>query len=72
MAVTAKESTELAAQASPVAEAVAPEPGAVEYPDRPWIARSVRQADAVGLGNAAVQHHFRDLDDALVAMELVV
>lgn len=72
MAVTAKKSTELSAQASPVSQAVASEPDAVEYPDRPWIAQSVRHGDAVGLAKAALQHHFRDPDDALVAMELVV
>lgn len=72
MAVTATKSTECAAQASPVAEVVAPEPDAVEYPDRPWIAQSVRHGDAVGLAKAALQHHFRDRDDVLVAMELVV
>lgn len=72
MAVTATKSAELAAQASPVAEAVTPEPDAVEYPDRPWIAQSVRHGDAVGLAKAALHHHFRDRDDVLVAMELVV
>ena len=48
------------------------EPDAVEYPDRPWVAQSVWQGDAVGLAEAALRHHFRDRDDVLVAMELVV
>ena len=71
MAVTATKTTERAEQASP-AEVVASKPDAVEYPDRPWIAQSVRHGDAVGLAKAALQHHFRDRDDVLVAMELVV
>lgn len=72
MAVMATKSTELAAEASPVAEVVASKPDAVEYPERHWIAQSVWHGNAVGLAKAALQYHFRDRDDVLVAMELVV
>ncbi|MCY4597394.1 MAG: hypothetical protein OXC19_21655, partial [Bryobacterales bacterium] len=72
MSVTASTSKERSTGASPVAEAVAPEPDAVEYPEGHWIAQSVWHGDAVRLATAALRHHFRDRDDALVAMELVV
>ena len=72
MSVTASSSKELSTGASPVAEAVAPEPDAVEYPEGHWIAQSVWHGDAVRLATAALHHHFRDRDDVLVAMELVV
>ena len=67
MAGTASSSTELSALASPVAEA-----DAVEYPERQWIAQSVWHGDAVRLATDALQHRFRDREDVLVAMELVV
>ncbi|MDE0103105.1 MAG: hypothetical protein OXN89_12055 [Bryobacterales bacterium] len=51
---------------------MASEPDAVEYPERHWIAQSVWHRDAVGLAKAALEHHFRDRDDVLVAMELAV
>ena len=72
MSVTASSSKELSTGASPVVEAVAPEPDAVEYPEGHWIAQSVWHGDAVRLATAALHHHFRDRDDVLVAMELVV
>ena len=72
MSVTASNSTELSTLASPVAEAVAPEPDAVEYPEGHWIAQSVWHGDAVRQATVALLHHFRDHDDVLVAMELVV
>ena len=72
MSETACSSTELSARASPVAEAAASEPDAVEYPEGHWIAQSVWHGDAVRLATAALHHHFRDRDDVLVAMELVV
>ena len=72
MSVTSSRSTALSPVGSPVAERVPREPDAVEYPDRPWIAQSVWQGDAVGLAEAALRHHFRDRDDVLVAMELLV
>ena len=72
MPVTATNSTALSVAASPVAEAAASEPDAVEYPERHWIAQSVWHGDAVGLATQALRHHFRDSEDVLVAMELVV
>ena len=72
MSVPSSTSKERSRGASPVAEAVAPEPDAVEYPEGHWIAQSVWHGDAVRLATAALHHHFRDRDDVLVAMELVV
>jgi len=72
MAVTASNPTELSASTSPVAEAAASEPDAVEYPERQWIAQSVGHGDAVRLATAALEHHFRNRADVLVAMELSV
>ena len=72
MSGTASSSTELSSVASPVAEAATSEPDAVEYPERQWIAQSVWQGDAVLMATAALQNHFRDHEDVLVAMELVV
>ena len=72
MSVTASSSTQLSAGASPLTEVVAPEPDAVEYPEGHWVAQSVWHGEAVGLATAALRHHFRDRDDVLVAMELVV
>ena len=72
MSVTASNSTELSAETSPVAEAAASEPDAVEYPERQWIAQSVGHGDAVRLATTGLEHHFRNLADVLVAMELAV
>lgn len=70
--MTTSSSTELSSAASPVTEAVASEPDAVDYPERLWIAQSVWHGDGVRLATAALHHHFDDRDNALVAMELVV
>ena len=72
MSRTAFSSTELSTVASPVAKAAPSEPDAVEYPERQWIAQSVWHGDAVLLATAALRNHFRDRQDVLVAMELVV
>ena len=58
--------------ASVVTEAVAGEPDAVEYPERNWVAQSVWHGVAVRLATEALDYHFRDRDDVLVAMELAV
>ena len=63
--------TALAAAANSAAEA-AGEPDAVEYPERQWIAQSVWHGEAVLLATAALRNRFRDCEDVLVAMELVV
>ena len=72
MSVTASTTTELPAAASPAAAAAAREPDAVEYPEGHWIAPSLWHGDAVRLATAALHNHFRDREDVLVAMELVV
>ena len=72
MSVTATTTTELSAEASSAAEAAAREPDAVEYPEGHWIAQSIWHGDAVRLATAALLNHFRDREDVLVAMELVV
>ena len=72
MSVTASTTTVLPAGASTAAEGASREPDAVEYPEGHWIAQSVWHGDAVRLATAALHHHFRDREDVLVAMELVV
>ncbi|MYB52099.1 MAG: hypothetical protein F4X77_07855 [Acidobacteriia bacterium] len=72
MSETTSSSTELSRVASPLAEAAAPEPDAVEYPDRLWTAPSFWHGEAVWLATRALHRHFSDHDDVLVAMELVV
>ena len=64
--------TVLPALASPAATAVPPETEAVEYPEGNWIAQSVAHGDAVGQASTALQHHFRERQNVLVAMELMV
>ena len=72
MSVKTSSSTELSAVDSAVAEAVASEPDAVEYPEGHWIAQSVWHGDAVRLATAALHNQFANRDEALVAMELIV
>ena len=62
----------LATEAPTAAEAATSEPDAVEYPERQWIAQSVWHGDAVRLATAALRNRFRNREDVLVAMELVV
>ena len=69
---TAPSPTERSVAASPVAEVVAREAEAVEYPERHWIAQSVAHGYAVRLATVALDQRFRDREDVLVAMELVV
>ena len=52
--------------------AVGSAPDAVEYPERHWIAQSVAHGYAVRLATVGLDQHFRDREDVLVAMELVV
>ena len=56
----------------PAPEAAAAEPDDVEYPEGHWIAQSVSHGDAVGRATVALYDHFREREDVLVAMELVV
>ena len=72
MSLKANTPTALTAVAPSAAEAPAQEPDAVEYPDRQWIAQSVWHGDAIRLATNALRNCFRDREDVLVAMELVV
>ncbi|MDE0620655.1 MAG: Uma2 family endonuclease [Bryobacterales bacterium] len=56
-------------------EAVAaevPQADEVEYPEGHWVAQSVSHGDAVEQATGSLRHHFREREDVLVAMELVV
>ena len=44
----------------------------VEYPEGLWVAQSVSHGDAVEQATGVLRHHFREREDVLVAMELVV
>ena len=72
MSVTAATTKARTAVASPAVRTAEREDGAVEYPERRWIAQSVWHGDAVMLATAALRNRFRDREDVLVAMELVV
>ena len=69
MAVIATPTTEVLPAA---AEAAPHQPDDIEYPEGHWIAQSVWHGDPVRLATTALHHHFRDREDVLVAMELVV
>ena len=64
--------TEAPALGAPAEGALAEEPDAVEYPEGHWIAQSVSHGEAVRQAATALDLHFRDRQDVLVAMELVV
>ena len=64
--------TQLPTRSSPSATAVVPERDEVEYPEGHWIAQSVGHGDAVRQAATALHHFFRERNDVLVAMELVV
>ena len=72
MSVTSTATTALPPAAAAAAEAGSQEADAVEYPEGHWIAQSVWHGDAVGQAREALRNHFRDREDVLVAMELVV
>ena len=72
MSVTASTTTELPAVPSSAPVAASREPDDVEYPEGHWIAQSVWHGVAVGQARAALENHFRQREDVLVAMELVV
>ena len=57
---------------SPASTAPGPGPGAVEYPERQWIAQSIAHGEAVLQATAALRQHFDDRQHVLVAMELAV
>ena len=72
MSLKAHTPTAIAAGAPSASKTATSEPDTVEYPERQWIAQSVWHGDAVLLATAALQNHFREHEDVLVAMELVV
>ena len=49
-----------------------PQADEVEYPEGHWVAQSVSHGDAVEQATGSLRHHFREREDVLVAMELVV
>ena len=61
-----------AARTSPAAATAAPDPEDVEYPEGHWTAPSLWHGDAVRQAAAALDHHFRERQDTLVAMEVRV
>ena len=64
--------TELPTLASPGATAVPPATDHVEYPEGNWIAQSVSHGVTVRQAAAALDLHFRERSEVLVAMELMV
>ena len=65
--------TAITAKELPAAPATASrEPDDVEYPERHWIAQSVWHGVAVRRATNALENHFRQREDVLVAMELAV
>ena len=72
MSVTSTTTTELAAVAPVAADGTSRESDGVEYPERRWIAQSVWHGDAVRQATVALLSHFREREDVLVGMELVV
>ncbi len=64
--------TELPTLASPGATAVPPATDQVEYPEGNWIAQSVSHGVTVRQAAAALDLHFRERSEVLVAMELMV
>ena len=69
MSVTVTKGTAVASSAF---DAASRDHDDVGYPERRWTAQSVWHGDAVRLATDALRNHFRDREDVLVAMELVV
>ena len=68
----ATKETELPTLASPDADAVPPASDEVEYPEGHWIAQSVAHGVTVRQAASALDLHFRERSDVLVAMEVMV
>ena len=64
--------TELPTLASPGATAVPPATDEVDYPEGHWIAQSVAHGVTVRQAAAALDLHFRERSEVLVAMEVMV
>ena len=72
MSSTPTSATQDPTRTAPAAPAAAPEPDDIEYPEGHWIAQSVAHGVAVRQAAAALDLHFAEREDVLVAMELVV
>ena len=72
MAVTPATETEVPSLTPPAPAAAAREPEDVEYPEGNWIAQSIWHGKAVSQATVALDNHFRNRDNVLVAMELLV
>ena len=72
MAFTPATETDVPSLTQPAAAAAAVEPEDVEYPEGNWIAQSIWHGKAVGQATMALDNHFRNRDNVLVAMELLV
>ena len=72
MAFTPATETEVPTLTPSAAAAAAREPEDVEYPEGNWIAQSAWHGDAVNQATTALKKHFRNRENVLVAMELLV
>ena len=72
MAFTPATETELPTLTPPATAAAAREPEDVEYPEGNWIAQSIWHGKAVSQATVALDNHFRNRENVLVAMELLV
>ena len=72
MSSPAATETDVPALRSPATAATAPEPDEVEYPEGHWVAQSVSHGVAVRQAATALDFHFQEREEVLVAMELVV
>ena len=64
--------TEVPSLSSPATAAAVGAPEDVEYPEGNWIAQSIWHGKAVSQATVALDNHFRNRDNVLVAMELLV
>ncbi|MDE0620648.1 MAG: Uma2 family endonuclease [Bryobacterales bacterium] len=72
MSASALTNTQVPAVPAEDVAAEVPQADDVEYPEGHWVAQSVSHGDAVEQATGALRHHFREREDVLVAMELVV
>ena len=72
MSFTPTTEADAPALTSPAAGTAVPEPDDVEYPEGEWVAQSLWHGDAVRQAATALDHHFRQRQDTLVAMEVRV
>ena len=72
MSFTPSTEAEVSTLTSSAAAAAAREPEDVEYPEGHWTAPSVWHGHAVCYATSALRYHFRNREDVLVAMEVLV